>query len=82
MIVTSPEGVQLQRAEDINNGLQKHFLYATTIDLSGTEFEDNKCNANHFRNRISLKYINLTDSTNNIGGTAFAGCKNLRELYQ
>ena len=82
LIVTNPEGVQLQRAEDINNGLQKHFLYAATIDLSGTEFEDNKCNANHFRNRISLKYINLPDSTNNIGGTAFAGCKNLRELYQ
>lgn len=80
LIITSPEGVQLSRSDDINGYLQTHFLYATTIDLSGTEFEDNKCNANTFKDRISMKYIYLPDSTNTLGGTCFSGCKNLREF--
>ena len=80
LIVTSPEGVQLSRADDVNGYLQTHFLYATTIDLSGTEFEDNKCNANTFKDRISLKHISLPESTVTIGGTCFYGCKNLREI--
>ena len=80
LIIKSPKGVQLSRAEDINGYLQTHFLYTTTIDLSGTEFEDNKCNANHFKDRISLKYIYLPETTDNLGTNAFAGCKNLREF--
>lgn len=80
LIITSPEGVQLSRSDDVNGYLQTHFLYATTIDVSGTEFEDNKCNANTFKERISLKHISLPESTTTIGGTCFYGCKNLREI--
>lgn len=80
LVITSPGSVQLSRSEDINGYLQKHFLYTTTLDLSGTQFEDNKCNANTFKDRISLKHIKLPDTTTTIGGTCFAGCKNLREM--
>ena len=78
--ISSPDGVQFARSEDVTNYLQQNFLNATTLDLSDTEFEGNKCNANVFRNRISLKHIILPDSTNNIGGQCFYGCKNLREI--
>lgn len=78
--ISSPEGVQLSRADDVNGWLQTHCLYATTIDLSDTEFENNKCNANTFKERISLKYIDLPESTTTIGGTCFYGCKNLRQI--
>lgn len=78
--ISSPEGVQLSRAEDVDGYLQTHFLYATTLDLSDTEFEDTKCNANTFKGRISLKYIELPESTTNIGGSSFYGCKNLRSI--
>lgn len=80
LIITSSQGVQLSRSEDINGYLQTHFLYATTLDLSGTEFEDTKCNANTFKDRISMKYMRLPDNTTTIGGTCFAGCKNLRDM--
>lgn len=78
--ISSPEGVQLSRSKDVNDYLQTHFLYATTMDLADTEFEDNKCNANTFKDRISLKYIDLPESTTTIGGTCFYGCKNLRSI--
>lgn len=78
--ISSPEGVQLSRSTDVNGWLQTHCLYATTIDLSDTEFEDNKCNANTFKERISLKWIELPESTTTIGGTCFYGCKNLRQI--
>lgn len=78
--ISSPDGIQFARSEDVTNYLQQNFLNATTLDLSDTEFEGNKCNANVFRNRISLKHIILPDSTNNIGGQCFYGCKNLREI--
>lgn len=80
LTITSPEGVQMARSEDVTNYLQTHFLYATSIDLSGTAFEDNKCNSNTFKERISLKYIELPESTTTIGGTCFYGCKNLRQI--
>lgn len=80
LIITSPKGVQLSRSEDVNGYLQSHFLNTTTLDFSGTEFEDNKCNANTFKDRISLKHITLPDSTTTIGGACFSGCKNLREM--
>lgn len=79
LIITSPKNVQLSRAVDIAY-LQKHFLYATTLDFSETQFEDNKCNANTFKDRISMKYIRMPDSTTTIGGSCFANCKNLREI--
>lgn len=78
--ISSPEGVQLSRAEDVDGYLQTHFLYATTLDLSDTEFEYNTCNANTFRDRISVKYIELPESTINLGETSFYGCKNLRNI--
>ena len=78
--ISSKAGVQMERSTDVNQYLQKNFLYATTIDLSETEFEDNKCNANTFKDRISLKRILLPESTVTIGGTCFSGCKNLRGI--
>ena len=80
LVITSPEGVYLARNSDITKYLKTHFLAATTIDLSGTAFEDNKCNANTFRDRISLKHIRLPDSTVTVGGGCFYGCSNLRDL--
>ena len=80
LVITSPEGVYLSRNSDITKYLKCHFLSATTIDLSGTAFEDNKCNANTFRDRISLKHIRLPESTETIGGGCFYGCSNLREI--
>lgn len=80
LVITSSKGVQMSRSEDVNGYLQSHFLNTTTLDFSGTEFEDNKCNANTFKDRISLKHITLPDSTTTIGGTCFSGCKNLREM--
>lgn len=78
--ISSPEGVQLSRADDVNGWLQTHCLYATTIDLSETAFEDNMCNANTFKDRISMKRIDLPESTINLGQNCFYGCKNLRSI--
>ena len=80
LIISSPAGVQLSRAEDVDGYLKNHFLNATTIDLSGTQLERNKCNANTFKNRINMKHIVLPYTTENIGKQSFYGCRNLREI--
>lgn len=80
LAISSPDGVYMTRAEDMNKYLQSHFRYITTLDLSETRFENDKCNATTFKNRISIKKIILPESTTNLGGSSFAGCKNLREL--
>ena len=80
LTISSPEDVQLSRSKDVDTYLKTHFLNATTIDLSGTQFERNKCNANTFKNRINLKYIVLPDTTENIGNQSFYGCINLRGI--
>ncbi|MCB6993071.1 leucine-rich repeat protein [bacterium 210820-DFI.6.37] len=80
LVISSPEDVQLSRGKDVDTYLKTHFLNATTIDLSQTGLEQNKCNANTFRERISLKYIILPETTENIGTQSFYGCGNLREI--
>lgn len=80
LIISSPEGVQLKKTTDVDSYLKTHFLNATSIDLSGTQLERNKCNANTFKNRINLKYMMLPETTENIGKQSFYGCRNLKEI--
>lgn len=80
LYIYSPDGVQLSRSADIDGYLKSHFINATTIDLSETELESNKCNANTFKNRINLKYMILPETTINIGNQSFYGCRNLKRI--
>ncbi|MGN0701978.1 MAG: leucine-rich repeat protein [Lentihominibacter sp.] len=77
---TNNDDVYLERRNDIDAYLKNHFLNATTIDLTGIKFENDKCNANTFENRINLKHIYLPETTVNIGKLSFFGCKNLRDI--
>ena len=78
VITTSGDG-RLTRNED-HAYLKDNFYYASTIDMGGAETQDHKCNANYFKDRISLKKMILPFDTETIGASAFSGCTSLQEI--
>ena len=79
LVISTSGTAKLTRNED-NAYLQNNFMYVSTIDMSGAETEDHKCNANYFKDRVSLKKIILPPDTETIGSSAFSGCTGLSDI--